>query len=86
MTSQTPTADRRQAARLPVPWPLTGRVLEGRPGRLVDLSSTGTRIEGLICEVGPTYNPLCFPPTIQGVVCGPDARCSSYAEASFSRG
>ncbi len=58
MTSQTPTADRRQAARLPVPWPLTGPVLDRRPGRLVDLSSTGSRIEhtdavyeGLICEV-----------------------------------
>ncbi len=35
---------------------------------------------------GPTYNPLSFPPTIQGVVCGPDARYSSYEEASFSRG
>ncbi len=56
MTSQTP--DRRQIARLSVPWHLTGAGLERRLGRLVDLSSTGARIEhadpvyeGLVCDV-----------------------------------
>jgi hypothetical protein len=43
MTVQTP--DRRQVARLSVPWQSTGPVLELRLGRLLDLSSMGARIE-----------------------------------------
>jgi len=56
MTVQTP--DRRQVARLSVPWQLTGPGLELRLGRLLDLSSMGARIEhpdllheGLVCYV-----------------------------------
>ncbi len=56
MTSQAP--ERRHVVRLTVPWHLTGPGLERRLGRLVDLSSTGGRIEhtdpvyeGLVCEV-----------------------------------
>ncbi len=56
MTVQT--LERRQVARLGVPWQLTGPVLELRLGRLLDLSSMGARIEhpdllqeGLVCYV-----------------------------------
>ncbi len=56
MTSETP--DRRQAARITVPQQLKGTGLQRRLVRLVDLSSTGARIEhadpvyeGLVCEV-----------------------------------
>ncbi len=56
MTSQTP--ERRQAARLPVPWRLSAAGLELLRGRLLDLSATGARMEhtnqvyqGRVCEV-----------------------------------
>ena len=56
MPSQTP--DRRQAARLPVPWQLSGAGLELLRGRLLNLSATGARMEhtnlmyeGRVCNV-----------------------------------
>ncbi len=56
MTSQTP--DRRKVARITVSQQLKGTGLERRLVRLVDLSSTGARIEhaepvheGLVCDV-----------------------------------
>jgi hypothetical protein len=56
MPSQTP--ERRQAARLPVPYHLSGAALELLRGRLLDLSATGARMEhtnlvhkGRVCNV-----------------------------------
>ncbi len=56
MTAQTP--DRRQVARISVPQQFKGTGLQRRLVRLVDLSSTGARIEhtdpvheGLVCDV-----------------------------------
>ena len=56
MTSQT--RDRRKVARITVPQQLKGAGLERRLVRLVDLSSTGARIEhtdpveeGLVCDM-----------------------------------
>ncbi len=52
------TPDRRQVARLTLPWQLTWPGLEPPLGRLLDLSSMGARIEhadpvyeGLVCDV-----------------------------------
>ena len=54
MTSQTP--DRRQVARLPVPWQLTEPSRDLGLARLVDLSSTGARIE----HADPVYEGLIY--------------------------
>jgi hypothetical protein len=41
----TEMRDRRQVARIVVPWHLSGRVLDGRAVRILDLSTAGVGIE-----------------------------------------